>query len=109
MRGDSLWPMLAGTSSGGNTEILLSVCGLPHVHMAATLTEAALLSGTPKRDPASTIRLRNAFAVDSLWGVAFSDDYWSNTDGGDIRLGSVYEIGPEEPLFPGSNECGGHS
>jgi hypothetical protein len=50
MVGDPLWLMLVGPSSGGKTELLNAVTGLPHVHAAATLTEGALLSGTPKRE-----------------------------------------------------------
>ncbi len=37
----------------GKTEVLNALAGLSDVHPAATLTEAALLSGTPKKDHAS--------------------------------------------------------
>jgi putative DNA primase/helicase len=50
MEGDPLWLMLVGAPSGGKTEILNAVAGQPDVHMAATLTVGALLSGTAKRD-----------------------------------------------------------
>lgn len=56
MPGDPLWLMLVGASSGGKTEILNASSRLAHVHLAATLTEAALLSGTPKRDKAKTAK-----------------------------------------------------
>ena len=52
MQGDPLWLMIVGASSGGKTEILNAASHLDHVHLAAVLTEAALLSGTPKRDKA---------------------------------------------------------
>jgi hypothetical protein len=54
MAGDPVWTMLVGASSGGKTEILNSTSHLPHVFMAATLTEGALLSATPKRDKAAS-------------------------------------------------------
>ena len=50
MHGDPLWLMLVGALSAGKTEILLAVCRLPYLHLAATRTGAALLSGTPKPD-----------------------------------------------------------
>jgi hypothetical protein len=50
--GDPLWLLLVGPSGGGKTELLAAITGLPDVHPAATLTEAALLSGTPRKDHA---------------------------------------------------------
>ena len=50
MEGDPVWLMKVGASSGGKTEVMNAISGLPKVHMAATMTEGALLSGTPKRD-----------------------------------------------------------
>src|SRR5262249_41049404 len=51
--GDPLWLLLVAASSRGKTEILSSLSGLDEVTAAATMTEAALLSGTPKKDRAS--------------------------------------------------------
>lgn len=48
--GDPVWLMVVGPSGSGKTEILRSLGGLPHVHHAGTITEAALLSGSPKRE-----------------------------------------------------------
>lgn len=48
--GDPLWLLLVAASSSGKTEILFSIGGLEEVTAAATMTEAALLSGTPKRE-----------------------------------------------------------
>jgi hypothetical protein len=50
MSGDPVWLALVGPPGGGKTEILQALDGLDEVHHIATLTEAALLSGTPKRD-----------------------------------------------------------
>jgi hypothetical protein len=48
--GDPVWLVLVGSPGGGKTELLQAVAALPDVHPAATLTEAALLSGTPKKE-----------------------------------------------------------
>jgi hypothetical protein len=48
--GDPLWFLLVAASSSGKTEILFSLGGLPEVEPAATLTEAALLSGVSRKD-----------------------------------------------------------
>jgi energy-coupling factor transporter ATP-binding protein EcfA2 len=50
LEGDPVWLVLVGPPGSGKSELLQSLAGLPHVHSAATITEAALLSGTPKRD-----------------------------------------------------------
>ena len=52
--GDPLWLMLVGPPGGGKSEVLGALSPLPDVHPAATITEAALLSGTPKREVASS-------------------------------------------------------
>lgn len=51
--GDPVWTLLVGPPGCGKTEVLGTLTGLPDVHPAATLTEAALLSGVPKKDVAS--------------------------------------------------------
>lgn len=48
--GDPVWLLLVGPPGGGKSEMLNAISGLPDAHPAGTLTEAALLSGTPKRD-----------------------------------------------------------
>ena len=50
--GDPVWLLIVGPPSGGKTEILSSCAALPYMVSAATITEAALLSGTAKRDRA---------------------------------------------------------
>jgi hypothetical protein len=50
--GDPVWLLLTGPSSSGKTETLNSLLDLPNMHPVSTLTEAALLSGTPGDDRA---------------------------------------------------------
>ena len=45
-----MWTQLVGPPGCGKTETFNSLSGLPDIHHAATLTEAALLSGTPKKE-----------------------------------------------------------
>jgi hypothetical protein len=52
MESDPLWGMLVGGPGWGKTELLNSTGRLPHVHTAATITEAALLSGTRRKEKA---------------------------------------------------------
>ena len=54
--GDPVWLVLVAAPSSGKSELLTPTTALSYVHSAATLTEAALLSGTPKRDRASGAR-----------------------------------------------------
>jgi Bifunctional DNA primase/polymerase, N-terminal len=54
--GDPVWLVLVAAPSSGKSELLTPTNGLPYIHPAATLTEAALLSGTPKRERASGAR-----------------------------------------------------
>lgn len=56
VEGDPTWLLLVGPPSSGKTEILMSVSHLPEVHLAATLTEPALLSGVPKKEHAEEAR-----------------------------------------------------
>jgi hypothetical protein len=51
--GDPIWLLLVGASSSGKTEVLVSLGGLDEIEPAATLTEAALLSGVPRKDMAA--------------------------------------------------------
>jgi hypothetical protein len=50
LRGDPVWLMLVGPPSSGKTEILGAPGSVPYLHAAATLTEAALLSGVKASD-----------------------------------------------------------
>jgi DNA-binding transcriptional ArsR family regulator len=50
MSGDPVWLMLVGPPSSGKSEILQALTALSYVFPAATLNEAALLSGTAEKD-----------------------------------------------------------
>jgi len=52
MDGDPVWLMVIDRSGGGKTEHIQPLAVLPFVHLAATVTEPALLSGTPQKDAA---------------------------------------------------------
>jgi hypothetical protein len=54
--GDPVWLLAVGPPGGGKSEILAATGGLPNIHPAATLTEPALLSGTPKKDRAESAK-----------------------------------------------------
>jgi hypothetical protein len=51
--GDPLWLLFVGAPGSGKTETIEPIAGLDYVHPAATFAEAALLSGTAKRDKES--------------------------------------------------------
>src|SRR5262245_46817312 len=53
LRGDPVRGLLIAPPGGGKTEIPTAIAGLDDTHPAGTLTEASLLSGTPKREKAS--------------------------------------------------------
>lgn len=48
--GDPVWLLVVGTPGSGKTESIQPLVSLPDVHPAGTLTEASLLSGTPRKD-----------------------------------------------------------
>jgi hypothetical protein len=50
LEGDPVWTLLVGPPGGGKSEILGACSRLSDVYPAATLTEASLLSGTPKKE-----------------------------------------------------------
>jgi hypothetical protein len=52
MPGDPVWLLLVGPPGSGKTELLVPLVVLEDMHMAATLTEPALLSGSPQRERA---------------------------------------------------------
>ncbi len=51
--GDPVWLLVVGPPSGGKTEILQACAQLPFIIGAATVYEAALLSGTSKKERAA--------------------------------------------------------
>jgi energy-coupling factor transporter ATP-binding protein EcfA2 len=76
MRGEAVWLLLVGPPGGGKSEILNSISALEDAHPAGTLTEASLLSGTPKRDHADQAKgglLRNI----GDFGIIVAKDFGS--------------------------------
>ena len=66
--GDPIWLVLVGPPGGGKTEPLRAIEALPDVYPTATLTEAALLSGTSQRErekgaKGGLLRVIGAFGV----------------------------------------------
>ncbi len=51
--GDPVWLGLIDGAGGGKTEALLPLTGIPEVRIAGTITPAALLSGTSKKERAA--------------------------------------------------------
>jgi hypothetical protein len=49
MSGDAVWLMLISPPGSGKTEVLQSTSLLPNMHVASTITEAGLLSGTSRK------------------------------------------------------------
>jgi hypothetical protein len=56
LNGDPVWLVIVGPPSSGKTEVLMACTVLPNVHQTSTLTAAALLSGTPKKERAKDAR-----------------------------------------------------
>lgn len=52
LEGDPVWLLLVGPPGGGKTELLNTLGGVPDTYPAATITEAALLSGVPRKEHA---------------------------------------------------------
>jgi hypothetical protein len=74
--GDPIWLMLVGPPSSGKTELIGSLARLPRLHMASTLTEQSLLSGTSARERAlsSTGGLLRQIGE---WGILLLKDFTS--------------------------------
>jgi hypothetical protein len=76
MHGDPVWPLTVGPPGSGKTELINALARLPHVHHISTLTEAALLSGTPKKDKASDTK-GGLLRVIGDFGIIVAKDFTS--------------------------------
>jgi hypothetical protein len=77
--GDPVWLGLVAPPSSAKTEILNSILRLANVHEAATLTPAALLSGTPKKNQSAGARGGLLRQVGSF-GILLLKDFGSILD-----------------------------
>jgi primase-like protein len=73
--GDPLWLMIVGGSSRGKTEILVGLSGLKSVRTMGSLSEAALLSGTPKKDQAKDAKGGLLHELPKTGGVLLVKDF----------------------------------
>jgi bifunctional DNA primase/polymerase-like protein len=95
MEGDPVWLLAVGPTGSGKTEQLQSIAKLPHIHFAATLTEASLLSGTPKKEQSTTTKGGLLRAVGDF-GILLCKDFTSilamNRDARASMLAALREV-----------------
>jgi hypothetical protein len=95
LEGDPVWLLLVGPPGGGKSELINSVLGLPDVYPTATLTEAALLSGTPKRERDESAKGGLLRALGDF-GIVICKDFTSilsmNRDARGLVLGALREV-----------------
>jgi hypothetical protein len=92
---DPVWLMEIGGSGWGKTENLQSASALPFIHVAATLTEAALLSGTPRKEKATDAKgglLRQMGSFGMLILKDFTSILSMHRDGRAAVLAALREI-----------------
>lgn len=93
--GDPVWLLVVGPPSGGKTEILQACAPLPYVIGAATISEAALLSGTSKRERASDATgglLRQVGAFGILLAKDFTSVLSQNKDTARSAMAALREV-----------------
>lgn len=74
--GDPVWLLTVGPPGSGKTETINALSRLPKVHHISTLTEAALLSGTPKKEKASDAK-GGLLRVIGDFGIIVAKDFTS--------------------------------
>jgi len=93
--GDPVWLLVVGPPSGGKTEIISSAASLPYIVKAATVTEAALLSGTASRERAANAT-GGLLRMIGDFGILLSKDFTSvlsqNRDTAKAAMGALREI-----------------
>lgn len=93
--GDPVWTLLVGPPSGGKTEILASLAGLGYIVPTATITEAALLSGTAARDRTKTATgglLRQIGEFGILLAKDFTSVLSQNSDTAGAAMAALREV-----------------
>jgi hypothetical protein len=71
--GDPCWLLLVAPPSSAKTEIVRAIDPLPYVHMASTVTEASLLSGTSAKERAKDATGGLLRMVDDFGILCFKD------------------------------------
>lgn len=93
--GDPVWLLLVGPPGGGKSEILNALSGLPYIRTAGTLTEASLLSGTPKKDHGQAARGGLLMEIGEF-GIIVAKDFGSilsmNRDAQGSTLAALREV-----------------
>ena len=102
--GDPVWLVVIGPPGGGKSEALQAAGTLPDVHPAATLTEAALSSGTSRKEHAANAKGGLLREVGDFGIVICKDFGWVLVDARDARaavLAALREV--DEAHGPGTS------
>lgn len=95
LEGDPVWLLLVGPPGGGKTELLNTLAGVPNTYPAATITEAALLSGVPRKEHAQGAKGGLLREIGDF-GIIVAKDFGSvlsmNRDGRAALLAALREV-----------------